>query len=280
MSISTTPAAPAAGGPPAVEGRPGHPRLTVLAAALSVLGVLTLPGAVAWMVDLAVPDRSFPVVPELTDDAQEVVQRTGADVIGRTVIVPVRPGTGVPALAPDARVARAEAVGEVVDLDVTGLVPMRPDVAPPAIDDLASRLVPWVDRVYADVGPLALGCLGDAADTCSLSLLVHVGEDFYRFPGQAPARFFVGTSQMEARTYEVAGGFVVVGRMPEQLPEGDVSQVIVSLSDHSIVPGTLSHDVSPGSVVWWSTRGGSHPVSASVFDTARGKLASFVLAGS
>ena len=68
----------------------------MLAAALSVLGVLVLPGTVAYLADVAVPDRTFPVVPELSHNAQEVVRRTGADVIGRTVIVPVRPGTGVP----------------------------------------------------------------------------------------------------------------------------------------------------------------------------------------
>jgi hypothetical protein len=275
----TTPAPPGAPAAPVVE-RPGHPRLTVLAAALSVLGVLTLPGAVAGLLDVAVPDGGYQVVPELTDDAQEVVRRTGADVIGRTVIVPVRPGTGVPALAPSAIVPPSEAVGALVDLDVRGLVAMRTDVAPPSIDDLAGRLVPWVDRVYADVGPLAIGCLGADDGTCSLSLLVHAGEDYYRFPGQAPARFYAGDAQMEARTYEVIGGYLVVGRMPQALAGDAVGQVIVSLADHAIVPARLSHEVEPGAVVWWSTRGSSYPVSASVFARGGDKLASFVLAGS
>ena len=275
----TTPAPPGAPAAPVAE-RPGHPRLTVLAAALSVLGVLALPGVVAGLVDVAVPDGGYQVVPELTDDAQEVVRRTGADVLGRTVIVPVRPGTGVPALSPSAIVPVSEAVGGLVDLDVRGLVAMRTDVAPPSIDDLAGRLVPWVDRVYADVGPLAIGCLGDDEGGCSLSLLMHAGDDYYRFPGQAPARFYAGDTQMEARTYEVLGGYLTVGRMPQTLATDDVGQVIVSLADHTIVPAQLSREISPGEVVWWSTRGGSYPVSASVFARGGDKLASFVLAGS
>jgi hypothetical protein len=275
----TTPAPPGASGAPAVE-RTGHPRLTVLAAALSVLGVLALPGVVAGLADLAVPDRGFPVVSELTDDAQEVVRRTGADVIGHTVIVPVRPGTGVPALSPSAVVPASAAAGPLIDLDVRGLVPMRADVAPPSIDDIAVRLVPWVDRVYADVGSLSIGCLTADDGTCSMGLLVHAGDSYYEFPGQAPARFYTGDTQMEARTYEVLGGYLVVGRMPPSIDGSDVGQVIVSLSDHSIVPAQLSHEVAPGEVVWWSTRGGSYPVSASVFARGSDKLASFVLAGS
>jgi hypothetical protein len=68
--------------------------------------------------------------------------------------------------------------------------------------------------------------------------------------------------------------------MPRTLVGGDVAQVIVSLADHSIVPAQLSLDISPGNVVWWSTRGSSHPVSASVFARGGDKIAAFVLAGS
>jgi hypothetical protein len=261
--------------------RPRHPRLTVLAAALSVLGVLVLPGTVAYLADMAVPDQTFPVVPELSDDAQEVVRRTGADVIGRTVIVPVRPGTGVPALAPDAIIPTSEALGKILPLGVRGLVSMSPVVAPPSIDDLAARLTPWTDRVFAEVGDLAVACLADAnaPSGCRLSLLVQWGEQYYHFPGQAPARFIAGEATMEARTYEVVGGHLVIGRMPASLPDGDVRQVIVSLADHSIVPGTIARSVAPGEIVWWTTRGGSDPVSASVFDAGGGRIAAFLLAG-
>ncbi|HEX5986029.1 MAG TPA: hypothetical protein VFY86_05880 [Nocardioides sp.] len=279
MTVTTTRMPPAAAGPE--PRRPSHPRLTVLAAALSVLGVLVLPGTVAYVVDLAVPDRSFPVVPELSDDAQEVVRRTGADVIGRTVTVPVRPGTGVPALAPDAIISTSEAVGKILPLGVRGLVPMSPTVAPPSIDDLAGRLTPWTDRVFAEVGDLAVACLADPNGPagCKLSLLVQWGDQYYSFPGQEPARFVAGDAPMAARTYDVVGGNLVVGRMPASLPAGDVSQVIVSLQDHSIVPGTIARSVAPGDVVWWTTRGGTPPVSAAVVDAGGGRVASFVLAG-
>ena len=110
-------------------------------------------------------------------------------------------------------------------------------------------------------------------------LLVQWGESYYRFPGQPPARFIAGETPMEARTYDVVGGNLVVGRMPASLPAGDVRQVIVSLSDHSIVPGTIARSVAPGEVVWWTTRGGHHPVSASVIDAGGSRIASFQLAG-
>ncbi len=279
MTVTTTRMPPAAAGPE--PRRPGHPRLTILAAALSVLGVLVLPGTVAYLADVAVPDRTFPVVPELSNDAQEVVRRTGADVIGRTVIVPVRPGTGVPALAPDAIVPTSEAVGKVLPLGVRGLVAMSPAVAPPSIDDMATRLTPWTDRVFAEVGDLAVACLADpnGPGGCKLSLLVQWGNTYYRFPGQEPARFVAGNAEMEARTYDVVGGYLVIGRMPASLPAGDVRQVIVSLQDHTIVPGTIARSVAPGEVVWWTTRGATPPVSAAVVDAGGGRVASFFLAG-
>lgn len=283
MSVTTTPTAlsgPGAGGPPGADERPGHPRLTVLAAALSVLGVLALPGIGAWVVDWAVPDRTFPVAPQLTDDAAEVVRLTGAPVVAGKVIVTVRPGTGVTALAPDKRIAPSAVAGTLQQLDVRGLVPMRPDVAPPSIDELADHLTPWIDGVYADVGPLAIGCLADtSAEGCLLTLLSRHGDDYYRFPGQPPARFFAESSPMEARSYDAIGGELVIGRLPEHLPDGDVQQVIVSLADHTIVPATLDRTVSPGDVVWWSTMGAQHPVSATAYDGHGLKIASFLLAG-
>lgn len=264
--------------------RPGHPRLTVLAAALSVLAVLTLPPTVAWIVDLAAPTDGTDLQ-YLTDDAAEVVRLTGATVVAGRVVVEIRPGTGVPALDPSRLVPPESAAGDLVTLEVRGLVPMQPAVAPPSISHLTDRLTPWVDEVFADVGELSVGCLtgegsGAPADGCALSLLVRHGEEYYRFPGLPPARFIAEGSAMEARSYDAVDGELVVGRLPQSFGGSEVAQVIVSLADHSIVPTTLSRTVSPGDLVWWSTIGVNRPVSATAYDASGRDLASFVLAGS
>ncbi len=198
---------------------PGHPRLTIAAAALAVLAVLVIPPVVIGLVDLAAPVapvERFPTF-SLTDRARQVAELPGANVLADSVVLTLTPEMNAPVMQPSQIVLPDESTGQLVPLGVSGLLPMTPDLAPAGTGGLMSGLVPG-DKVFANLGPLVASCLvgpGDTAGSCTPTLLTQHSTGYYRYPGAwGTATFLDDGSPMQADLLDVLGSRLVAGGLP------------------------------------------------------------------
>ena len=248
--------------------RPAHQRLTVLAAAVSVLLVLAVPAVVGTLLGLVAPVGRTGE-PQLTQRAEAVAELPGANVIGDQVIVTLTPEMNAPVMRPSQRVLPADSAGQLVPLGVSGLLPMNEYVAPAGTGQLVAGLWPG-DQVFSNLGPLVVGCLPTAADppdACTPTLLTEHHTGYFRYPGAwGSASFLEDGTAMEAEVYDVVGGQVVLGGAPGT----DVDRVVVRTVDGDRVTAFTTTSASPGDVIWWAASP-RRPVEATVFD-ARGRV--------
>lgn len=248
--------------------RPDHQRLTVLAAALSVLLVLAVPAVVGTLLELVAPvDRTGE--PELTERARAVAELPGANVLGDQVIVTLTPEMHAPVLRPSQQVLPADSVGQLVPLGVSGVLPMNQYVAPAGTRHLVAGLWPG-DKVFSNLGPLVVGCLPTVADPpgeCTPTLLTQHATGYFRYPGAwGSATFLDDGSPMEAEVYDVLGGQVVAGGAPGS----EIDRVEVRTVDGARVTAFTTESASPGDVIWWAATP-RRPVAATAYD-ARGRV--------
>lgn len=264
---------------PHAHGSRGHERLTVAAAAVAVLAVLLVPPAVAWVVDLVAPVDRFPAF-ELTDRAKRVAELPAANVLGDSVIVFVTPEMQVPALRPSQRVLPSESAGQLVPLGVSGLLPMNPYLGPGDAEHVTSGLWPG-DRVFADLGPLVVGCLpgpDDPRGECTATLLVQHATGYYRYPRTLGSHTFLDRgSPMEADIYEVLGGQVVIGGLPGTAAD----KVVVTMDNGNTLTAFTTPSASPGDVIWWAatTDPDAAPAQATAYDRHGNRLGTVDLNG-
>ncbi len=248
--------------------RPAHQRLTVLAAAVSVLLVLALPAVVGTLLGLVAPVGRTGE-PQLTQRAEAVAELPGANVIGDQVVVTLTPEMHAPVMRDSQRVLPEDSAGQLVPLGVSGLLPMNQYVAPAGTGRLVAGLWPG-DRVFSNLGPLVVGCLPTATDppgACTPTLLTEHHTGYFRYPGAwGSASFLEDGSAMEAEVYDVVGGQVVVGGAPGT----DVDRVQVRTIDGARVTASTTTSASPGDVIWWAASP-RRPVEATVYD-ARGRV--------
>lgn len=248
--------------------RPAHQRLTVLAAAVSVLLVLAVPAVVGTLLGLVAPvDRTGDR--ELTQRAEAVAELPGANVIGDQVIVTLTPEMHAPVMRASQRVLPEDSAGQLVPLGVSGLLPMNQYVAPAGTEQLVAGLWPG-DQVFSNLGPLVVGCLPTTADppgACTPTLLTQHHTGYFRYPGAwGSAAFLEDGTAMEAEVYDVVGGQVVLGGAPGT----DVERVVVRTIDGDRVTAFTTTSASPGDVIWWAASP-RRPVQATVFD-AKGRV--------
>lgn len=248
--------------------RPAHQRLTVLAAAVSVLLVLAVPAVVGTLLGLVAPIDHIGE-PQLTQRAEAVAELPGANVIGDEVVLTLTPEMHAPVMRPSQRVLPGDSAGQLVSLGVSGMLPMNQYVAPAGTERLVAGLWPG-DRVFSNLGPLVVGCLPTAADppdACTPTLLTQHPTGYFRYPGAwGSASFLEDGSAMEAEVYGVVGGQVVVGGAPGT----DVDRVVVRTIDGARVNAFTTTSASPGDVIWWAASP-RRPVQATAYD-ARGRV--------
>lgn len=244
-------------------GRPAHQRLTVAAAAVSVLLVLGLPLVVAQLIALVPPERPPEPFP-LTDRARLVAELPGASVVRDQVILSLTPAMHAPVHRPSQRVLPGRTAGQLVPLGVDGLLPMNPYLAPRDAATLATDLWPG-DNVFSDLGPLVVGCLPgdrDRPGECTPTLLTRQPNGYFLYPRSWGSSTFLepGTA-MQAEIYDVLGGRVVVGGRPGT----DCDRVIVMLENGSTVAAFTTRSASPGDTIWWAAIT-QEAVQATAFD--------------
>ena len=231
--------------------RPEHQRLTVVAAAVSVLLVLGLPPLVGHLLSLVPPEEPPDRFP-LTERARLIAELPGASVLQDRVIMFLTPDMHAPVFRPSQRVEPQESAGQLVPLGVSGLLPMNPYLAPYAASDVAEGL--WQsDNVYSNLGALVVGCLpryDDPRGECTPTLLTRQPSAYYAYPRSLGTSTFLepGTA-MQAEIYEVLGGRVVVGGRPGT----DTDRVVVRLANDSTVTAFTTESASPGDTVWWAS---------------------------
>lgn len=252
---------------------PGHPRLTIAAAALAVLAVLVIPPVVIGLVDLAAPVapvERFPTF-SLTDRARQVAELPGANVLADSVVLTLTPEMNAPVMQPSQIVLPDESTGQLVPLGVSGLLPMTPDLAPAGTGGLMSGLVPG-DKVFANLGPLVASCLvgpGDTAGSCTPTLLTQHSTGYYRYPGAwGTATFLDDGSPMQADLLDVLGSRLVAGG----LPGTDADKIVVVLADGSEVTAFTTGSASPGDTIWWASVQ-RLPLLARAYDAAGHEIA-------
>jgi hypothetical protein len=248
--------------------RPAHQRLTVLAAAVSVLLVLAVPAVVGTLLGLVAPvDHTGE--PQLTQRAEAVAELPGANVIGDQVIVTLTPEMNAPVMRLSQQVLPEDSAGELVPLGVSGLLPMNQYVAPAGTGPLVAGLWPG-DQVFSNLGPLVVGCLltaADPPDACTPTLLTEHHTGYFRYPGTwGSASFLEDGTAMEADVYDVVGGQVVVGGAPGT----DIDRVEVRTIDGARVSAFTTTSASPGDVIWWAASP-RRPVAATAYD-AKGRV--------
>lgn len=247
--------------------RVDHQRMTVVAAALSVLGVLVLPPVVAGLLDLAAPVDSSPDH-VLTERAEVAARLPGAKLIGDSVVVFVNPDVFVPALRISQRVRPESVVGELVPLGVRGRLPMNPYLAPGGSAEVVEGLWP-VDKVFSDLGPLVAGCVSGVADppgACTAVLLTRHSDGYFRYPRTWGSSSFLDPgAAMEAGVYGgydgAPGGQLVAGG----LAGTDTTRIEVATEGGPPVPTITSTTVSPGDTVWWAVVS-RPPLAATAYD--------------
>ena len=257
--------------------RPMHQRLTIVAAAVSVLLVLGVPLVMAQLLAL-VPPTDPPARFTLTEHAQRVAELPGANQLRDTVVVTLTPEMHAPVLGPSQRVTPDQSAGILVPLGVSGLLPMNPYLAPRDEAALASDLWPG-DRVFSNLGALVAGCLPQDTDPpgeCTPTLLTLHPNGYFLYPRSWGSETFLepGTA-MEAEVYDVLGGSVVAGGRPGT----DTDRVVVRQSNGSTVTAFTTESASPGDTIWWAsvTR---DPVEATAYDVRGNVLETVDLNGS
>lgn len=243
--------------------RPAHQRLTVTAAAVSVLLVLGAPLAVGQLFSFAPPDDDEERF-TLTEHAKLVAELPGANVLQDRVILTLTPDMHAPVMSAEQRVDPDLTAGVFVPLGVSGLLQMNPYLAPRDAAVLATDLWPG-DRVYSNLGPLVAGCLPlttDPPGECSPTLLNQQPDGYYLFPRTWGSDHFLepGTP-MEAEVYEVLGGRVVAGGRPGT----DTERVVVTMENASTVTAFTTTSASPGDTIWWAATQ-AVPVHATAYD--------------
>jgi hypothetical protein len=225
-------------------------RLTVAAAAVSVLLVLGLPPLVGHLLSL-VPPAERPDRFPLTERAQRVAELPGASVLQDRVILFLTPDMHAPVFRPSQRVDPEESAGQLVPLGVSGLLPMNPYLAPYAAAGVADGLWPG-DKVYTNLGALVVGCLpryDDPRGECTPTLLTRQPNAYFAYPRSwGTSTFLEPGTAMEAQLYEVLDGEVVVGGRPGT----DTERVVVRLANGSTVTAFTTVSASPGDTVWWA----------------------------
>ncbi|HET6652444.1 MAG TPA: hypothetical protein VFH10_07380 [Nocardioides sp.] len=257
--------------------RHDHQRLTVVAAAVSVLLVLGLPPLVGHLLSLVPPvdppDR-FP----LTERAKRVAELPGASILQDRVILFLTPDMHAPVFRPSQRVDPRESAGQLVPLGVSGLLPMNPYLAPYAAAGIADGLWPG-DKVYTNLGALVVGCLpryDDPRGECTPTLLTRQPNAYFAYPRSwGTSTFLEPGTAMQAQIYEVLGGNVVIGGRPGT----DTDRVVVRLANGSTVTAFTTESASPGDTVWWAavTR---EAIEATAYDARGNELETVDLNGS
>ncbi len=248
--------------------RPDHPRLTVLAAAVSVLLVLGLPPVVGRLFQVVPPEEPPDRFP-LTERARRAAELEGASILRDRVILFLTPEMRPPVFDPSRRVEADEVAGQLVPLGVSGLLPTNAYLAPPEARELAGGL--WEsDGVYSNLGPLVAGCLpryDDPPGECSPLLLTRQSDGYYPYPRSwGTSTFLEPGTPMQARVLQVLGGRVVVGGGYGT----GIDRVVVRLANGSTVAAFTTRSASPGDTIWWAavTR---EPVEATAYDD-RGRV--------
>ena len=230
--------------------RPDHQRLTVAAAAVSMLLVLGLPPLVGHLLSLVPPEEPPDRFP-LTERAQRIAELPGASVLQDRVILFLTPDMHAPVFRPSKQVEPRDSAGQLVPLGVSGLLPMNPYLAPYAAGGIAEGLWPG-DKVYTNLGALVVGCLpryDDPDGECTPTLLTRQPNAYFEYPRSWGTTTFLETgTAMQAEVYEVLGGDVVVGGRPGT----DTARVVVRLRNGSTVAAFTTESASPGDTVWWA----------------------------
>jgi len=253
--------------------RPEHQRLTVAAAALSVLCVLALPPVVAGILDLAGPLDDRPRF-SLTHRAELVSRLPGATVLQDSVIVTLTPEMHSPVMRPSQQVLPQDSAGQLVPLGVSGLLPMNPYLAPAGTRHLTSALWPG-DKVFSNLGPLVVGCLPavGAPGECTPTLLTQHASGYFLYPRSwGSSSFLEDGSVMQAEVFAIVGGQVVAGG----LPGVETDRVEVRLVDGDSVTAFTTVSASPGDTVWWAATT-KPPVQATAYDDAGSVIATLDL---
>jgi hypothetical protein len=250
-------------------------RLTVAAAALAVLCVLLLPPLVSRVFGGVVPVDSETET-ELTGLAREVARMPGTTEFGGTVVVTITPEMRAPPTTASEQVLPSESAGHLVPLGVSGLLPLTPAVAPEAMQELAADLSAR-DHVFANLGPLVVGCLPEWHDPpreCTPLLLTRHATGYYRYPVTwGSSSFLEAGSAMQAEVFDVLGGRLVVGGLTGT--ETELVEVLVDGGD--VVTAFTTPSASPGDTVWWAVISGP-AVRATAHDAAGNFLAAVDLA--
>jgi hypothetical protein len=231
--------------------RPEHRRLTVMAAAVSVLLVLGLPPLVGHLLSLVPPEEPPDRFP-LTDRAQRIAELPGASVLQDRVIMFLTPDMHAPVFRPSQQVAPEDSAGQLVPLGVSGLLPMNPYLAPYAASGIAEGL--WQsDNVYTNLGSMVVGCLprfDDPRGECTPTLLTRQPNAYFLYPRSwGTSTFLEPGTAMQAEIYEVLGGRLVVGGRPGT----DTDRVVVRLGNGATVTAFTTVSASPGDTVWWAS---------------------------
>jgi len=243
--------------------RPAHQRLTVAAAAVSVLLVLGLPLLMGQLLALVPPHDPADRFP-LTEHARKVSELPGANVIRDRVILTLTPEMHAPVMAESQRITPDQSAGVFVPLGVSGLLPTNPYLAPSGAGELATDLWPG-DKVFSNLGPLDVGCLPGTSDPpgeCTPTLLTQHPNGYFVFPRSwGTSSFLEPGTPMEAEVYDVVGGRVVVGGRPGE----DTDRVVVRLTNGSTITAFTTASASPGDTIWWASTPG-RPESATAYD--------------
>lgn len=253
--------------------RDARERLVVVSAVLATLGVISLPGILALFGTVGGTTPFVVEEPELTPAAERVLEELpDAYTAGSVVVVPAATDPHVVWLGP---VSSAQLDGDVVGIDVRGLVPFGMLPTRGTTPEWRSA-VEREDLVFSDVGPLYFACSpATSGDGCRGSVLMqHAGQWHVLGPSAgAPGEASVARLDVLA-----AGG--VAGLWLGWIPEGASTAWATVVGQTSIrdVPAKVAVTGAAGGARMWWVRS-SDPVSAVTFRSADGEAVERVSVG-